>query len=153
MRRDRDSNPKAVISDLPIFKIGSSSSRILSKNRYLRSAINHSATSVYDQWRDSNPRTHSFRFMWANHSIFICKNYGRAFHRLMSVSRINPGVLLVLFRVFQTTAIINFYFVVPTCQRSFVKHSGIRTQVMRFSLSSGVLKLSRLLHLATLSNV
>ena len=31
LRRDRDSNPKAVISDLPIFKIGSSSSRILSK--------------------------------------------------------------------------------------------------------------------------
>ena len=30
MRRDRDSNPKAVTSDLPIFKIGSSSSRILS---------------------------------------------------------------------------------------------------------------------------
>ena len=100
LRRDRDSNPKAVISDLPIFKIGSSSSRILSKNRYLRSAINHSATSVYGQWRDSNPRTHSFRFMWANHSIFIRKNYGRAFHHLMSVSRINPGVLLVLFRVF-----------------------------------------------------
>lgn len=31
VRRDWDSNPEAVISDLPIFKIGPSSSRILSK--------------------------------------------------------------------------------------------------------------------------
>ena len=100
LRRDRDSNPKAVISDLPIFKIGSSSSRILSKI----DTLGQQSTTL-PHWFMTNggirtPGPTSFVFMWANHSIFICKNYGRAFHHLMSVSRINTGVLLVLFRVF-----------------------------------------------------